>query len=114
MRSERAAPGDRFAQLDRGRGSFRVFDLERRVRQAEPLRQHALEASTRRVAVRARLDEHVCGKRREAAGHGPDVEIVHRLDPRDSLQRRADFAKLDVRQWHAQHVEVAQLDHLLR
>src|SRR2546430_2712215 len=77
VRSERAAPGNGFAQLDRRRCALGVLDLQRRVRQPEALHQGPLEASPGRMAIGAWLDEHVRRERRKAAGHGPDVEIVH-------------------------------------
>src|SRR5919198_2064992 len=61
----------------RNRSGRRVLHLQRRVCEAEPLRQQLLEPRTSGMAVCAVADEHVGGDGREAARHCPDVEVVN-------------------------------------
>ncbi len=54
-----------------------MVDLERHVAQLEALLEQALKAAPRTVAVGVRRDEDVRRESREAARHGPDVQVVH-------------------------------------
>src|SRR5581483_1568857 len=66
-----------------GLGPFRhVVDLQGRMAEAEPPVEKLLEAAPRGVAVGIGRDEDVRGERREAAGHGPHVQVVHLDDVR--------------------------------
>jgi multiple sugar transport system ATP-binding protein len=73
-----------------------VIDLERRVREAEALGQHALDRTADGVAVLPGLHEHVRGQRREPARHGPDVQVVRLDDVLLANDRAADELRIDV------------------
>src|SRR5919204_847418 len=68
--------------------------LERGVLDAEPLGEHALEASAHAVQVLRRVGAHVRGQCGEARGHGPDVQVVHLPHALHARHRLADL--LDV------------------
>ena len=70
-----------------------MLDLKRCVLEPEALREHALQLEANPVAVRARLDEDVRGKRREAVGHRPNVQVVRLDDPVVLNDRAADLGR---------------------
>src|SRR3954454_4654931 len=63
--------------LNRQQPRFRVLDLQGRVVESEALPEHHLEIAPNSVAVAFGRDEHVRGKRGEAAGDRPHVQVVH-------------------------------------
>ena len=64
-----------------------VVDLERRVFEIEALAEDGLDLAADRVAVRARVDEHVRGESRKAGRDRPDMEVVHLNDARHGEDR---------------------------
>src|SRR4029453_12442985 len=72
-----------------------AFELNRAVRDRELLRDELADVAEDRVAV-AVLDVGVGGKRLEAAGDGPDVEVVHADHSRDARDGGFDRADVDV------------------
>src|SRR5579862_6275361 len=80
-----------YLDLERWLGGRLVVDLQRRVPDSEPFRQHALQAAATLVAVVAGPHDDVRRKCDEARGDLPDVQVVHLDDTRLAGERSADL-----------------------